>query len=157
MKVFPTYAMHNKAKGEFMVEKESCSNINKMLIWFHCLHTTTEQKHWANIRFSQRHGSNFKCFCKYSDSDCSQRLVVQECSWGGTSRQAVQKKNTECHHRPSYVKMTNKIGNRIAPLCPGTNPSCNWYVFKSVLFTSKDKHTWMRKMIMQVRKSCNHV
>lgn len=59
-----------------------------------------------------------------------------KCRW---NKQTVPKQNIEFHHGPSYVKMPDKIGNRIPSLCPWTNPSCNWYIFKSVLFTSKDR------------------
>ena len=56
------------------------------------------------------------------------RCVIKDWSVGVASGQ-------DFHHRSSYVKMT-KIGNRTPPSCPWTNPSCNWYSFRSDLFTS---------------------
>ena len=34
-----SYPSPQRTKGEFTLEKESCTNINKMLICIHCLHT----------------------------------------------------------------------------------------------------------------------
>lgn len=42
--------------------------------------------------------------------------------------------------------MTNKIGSKTPPLCSWTMTSCNWNVFKSGLFRSKDKCT-QQKMV----------
>lgn len=70
--------------------------------------------------------------------------MLKEWRLADRRRQAALKKTF--HHCSSYVKMTNKIGSKTPPLCSWTMTSCNWNVFKSGLFRSKNKCT-QQKMV----------
>lgn len=131
-------------QGKWIHAWQSCSNVNKTFIWIHCLPTTVQQ-HLAHSSRTQAPVREMEAILNLSANKviCASHRADRTFNadlWsvGVTSRQqATLNKNTE--FPLSCVKMTNKIGNRIPSLCPWTNSSCNWFVFKSGLFISKDK------------------